>query len=105
MDLRERALGLFDDHAAVERDLELLGEHLALPDRPFLQQADGGDVRERLDDADVGGMHPAGAGPEEVERTDDGGRSRIGKAWTEWKPAATARVRSSATARRWSGRH
>jgi hypothetical protein len=42
------AFGLLDQDAAVERGLQLLGEEVALPDRPGLEQADGGDVGERL---------------------------------------------------------
>ena len=105
MDLRERALGLFDDHAAVERDLELLGEHLALPDRPFLQQADGGDVRERLDDADVGGGIRPVPVPNRLSAPMTVAKRRIGKAWTEWKPAATARGAKFGHRPPWSGRH
>jgi hypothetical protein len=39
--------GLFDDDAAVERDLQLLVEHLPVPDRPLLQDADRRHVRQR----------------------------------------------------------
>jgi hypothetical protein len=42
------AFGLLDQDTAVERGLKLLGEDVALPDRPGLEQADGGDVGERL---------------------------------------------------------
>jgi hypothetical protein len=40
----EYAFGLFDDDAAVEGGLQLLGEHLLSAEGAFLQDADGGYV-------------------------------------------------------------
>lgn len=47
-------LGLIDDGPAVEGPLEPLGEHLASPDRPLLQDADRGHVRQSLQDPGIG---------------------------------------------------
>ena len=57
--------------AAVARRLELLGEQLPVSDRAFLQQTDGGDVGQTLDDARVDVGQRACFPAEEVESTHD----------------------------------
>jgi hypothetical protein len=48
--LRDGPLRLFDDDPAVQRHLQLFGQVFTSRDSPFLQQTDGGDVGQRLDD-------------------------------------------------------
>src|SRR6202035_2835881 len=52
--LGELALGLLDNDPAIQCRLELLGEGLGAAHVPFLQQADSGDVRQRLTDSQLG---------------------------------------------------
>jgi hypothetical protein len=66
------SLGLFDGDSGVEGALQLFGEDLAVGERSLLQQADGGDVGEGLDDVEVVGLDPSGGGAEQVEGPDDG---------------------------------
>ena len=68
--LGEHALGLFDDDPAVEGGLELFVDDLAAADRPFLQDADGGHVGQRLPEGQVGVGQRAGAAVEQVQRAD-----------------------------------
>ena len=46
--LGEHAFRLFDEHTAVERLLELLGQQRAAMGQPLLKDADGRDVGKRL---------------------------------------------------------
>lgn len=71
VDLGQGTLGLLDDGAAVERRLQLLGEALTVPEGPFLEQPDGGDVGQCWDDADVLRRHLTCLGAEEVQCSDD----------------------------------
>ena len=68
--LGEDALGLFDDDAAVQRGLQLFGDDLAVTDGAFLQYPDGGDVGQRLAQAQVGLGERAGPDVEQVHPTD-----------------------------------
>ena len=47
------ALGLFDQDAAVQRGLQLLGQDVAAADGALLQQPDGGHVGQGLADAEL----------------------------------------------------
>jgi hypothetical protein len=69
--LGEPAFGLLDDDPAVQCHLELLGEGLGAAHVPFLKQADGGNVRQRLPDAQLGRAERTGPGAEQVQRADD----------------------------------
>jgi hypothetical protein len=69
--LGEPALGLLDDDTAVQRRLELLGEGLGAAHVPFLQQADRGNVRQRLPDPQAGRAKPVGASAEQAGRAAD----------------------------------
>lgn len=70
MGASEGALGLLDDHSAVQRALQLLGEHLGAVHGLLLQQSDGGDVGQGLDDRDLVGVQNPGMGAEQVQRPD-----------------------------------
>ena len=64
------ALGLLDDDPRLERALELRRHHERIVQRPFLQDADRGDVGERLRDLAVFGAEGFGTRREDVERAD-----------------------------------
>jgi hypothetical protein len=69
--LREHALGLLDDDAAVQRALELVVHQTCFANAAFLEEADGGDICERLTDLDpVWGQRGRARG-EDVDRSDD----------------------------------
>ena len=54
-----------------ERTLELLGQCLSSLHASFLQDGDGGDIRKRLDDADITDVEPTCVTSEDVKRADD----------------------------------
>jgi hypothetical protein len=69
--LGDRTLGLLDDDAAVQRALQLLAEQFCGADRAFLEQADGCDVGQGLDDGHVLGPEvPADVAAEDVQGAD-----------------------------------
>jgi hypothetical protein len=59
--LSQLALSLLDDDPAVQRGLQLLIERVTLPRAALVQQADGGDVCQRLADALAGSNTPGSA--------------------------------------------
>ena len=70
--LGDRALRLFDRDPAVQRALQLLGEHLAPADGAFLEQPDRRHIGQCLHDLHVDVVEgPADVAPEDVERPDD----------------------------------
>jgi hypothetical protein len=71
VNLCDRALGLFDDHAAGQRALQLLGQDLTATHGTLLEQTDGGHVSHGLNDARIGGVDLTGFGAEQVQRADD----------------------------------
>src|SRR5450759_853868 len=68
--LAEHALGLLDGDPAVERGLQLLGQHRAAVRGALLQDADGGHIRQRLRQVLIGRGHRPGPVVEQVERAD-----------------------------------
>jgi membrane protein len=70
VELGDDALGLLDHDAAVQGALQLGGQHLPPADRLLLQQPDGGDVGEGLEDVHLGGVQRAGGGVEQAEGAD-----------------------------------
>jgi len=91
VDLGDRAFRLLDDDPAVQRALELLGEDLAEPHRPLLEQTDRGHLRQSLHHMHIGGLHLTKVSPEQVQGADDLQRSLSGRACTDRNPTATAR--------------
>src|SRR6266568_2010454 len=69
--LGELAFGLLDDDPAVQRELELLVEGVAMLHAALVQQADGGHVGQGLPEAYVRRAEGPRAGAEEVQRADD----------------------------------
>ena len=69
--LGEHALGLLDDHPAGQGHLELLGQQVALPECPFLDQRDRGHLRHGLRQVDLGTGKRLVAAAEQVQRADD----------------------------------
>jgi hypothetical protein len=69
--------------------LELLGEDLGPVDGLFLEQADGGHVGERLDDADVV-VRAQVSLPNRLRAPMTRSRRRSGRACTERKPSSAA---------------
>jgi len=67
----ELALGLLDDHPAIQRGLQLLVQDVAVPHAALVQQADGGHVGQRLADPDAGRGQRARISAEQVQRADD----------------------------------
>jgi len=68
--LREDTFRLFDDDPAVECALEVLGQHGAAVGGALLQDADGGDVRQRLRQPLIVRGHRDGAAVEQVQPAD-----------------------------------
>ena len=66
VDLGQHALCLLDHLPALQRDLQLRGQRLSIPDGALLQQPDGGHVGKRLDHENVRWCHVPGIGSEEV---------------------------------------
>ena len=69
--LGELTLGLLDDDPAGQGGLKLLGDRLAAPHVPLVQQADRGHISQRLADAQVCLAQRPRAGAEQVKRADD----------------------------------
>lgn len=63
--------GLLDDDGAVQRCLKLFGQCLAAAQVPLVQQADGGEIGQRLPHALPGRVERTRIGAEQVERPDD----------------------------------
>jgi hypothetical protein len=71
LSLRDGALGLLDDDPAVQRSLQLLGQDRPASHGAFLQEPDGGHVREGLGDVDVGRVPAGGVVTEHADSADD----------------------------------
>ena len=69
--LGEHSLGLLDDDAAAQGRLQLLGQQAALPDGPFLDQRDRGNLGHGPGDLQVRVAEWLIVAAEEFERADD----------------------------------
>ena len=71
--LGDHSLGLLDDHPAVQSCLQLRGQQVAFPDRPFLDQPDRRHLRHGLRYRQLGVGERLVAAAEQVQGADDVG--------------------------------
>jgi len=69
--LRQHSLCLLDEHAAVQRAPQLLGDNLRFGDDALLEQADGRNIRQGLPDLGILTFQFADGGKEEVHGADN----------------------------------
>ena len=93
----DHALGLFDDHPAVEGVAELLVDELGLERGAVLENGDGGHVGQRLGGTNVGVSQLAGLDMEQVEApiTEERSRSAGRGPIATRRPALRVRIGAS----------